>query len=421
MLVVYIILFVLSVIFSAFFSSAETSLLSLNKIKLNVRAKKREKKALVLAEILKEPEEFFSTILIGNNFVNIAAASVSTVIFSHVITANEELSLLFSTLATTVIILLFSEVIPKSYAFRYNERLANLYAYPIRFFKWLLTPLVKPTTWISNSLFSRSNDPEMEKEELTIEEIKHFLSSQETLVRYHPGSIRMVNEIIDIAQKDIKSIMTPRLNLVAMEEKGGIEELKSIILEKEISKVPVYREHPDNIIGILHSRDLLSHLWENDLSEVDIMSLLRPPIFISEYSSLNYVLRQFKRNRFNMAIIIDEYGATIGAITLNDIFSEILGEIEMGMKPMQQLKKNLFRLNGNIPVDEVNHQLHLNLPEKVDYTTMSGLFIYHYGKYPKEKSKLRFEHALLVVKRMGERKIDELLLIKDDHRKTKKR
>jgi CBS domain containing-hemolysin-like protein len=413
MFIFYISIFVLLVFFSGFFSSAETSLLSLNKIKLNLKAKKKDKKAELLTKILEEPEEFFATILIGNNFVNIAAASISTVLFTRLIVDNEELSLLVSTVVTTIIILMFSEIIPKSYAFRHNEKLSRIYAYPIRFFWFSFFPFVKVTTALSRMLFE-SKEPHVEEKGLTIEEIKHFLSSQKTLVRYHPESLRMVNEIIDIAEKDIKSIMTPRLDMIAIEENADMEALRALILARDASKIPVYRENLDNITGIIHAADIMMHLFDKDFRELKIKSLQRPPIFISEYSSLNYALQQFKKHSQKIAVIIDEYGATIGLLTLNDIFSEILGEIRIERNPIRKIRKNVFNIQGNMSVDEVNEQLNLNLPEKVDYTTMSGLFIYHFGKFPAEKSKVRLEDGLLVVKRMGKRKIEELLLIKDD-------
>lgn len=413
MFVFYIIMFVLLVLFSGFFSSAETALLSLNKIKLNLKAKKKDKKALLLTRILQEPEEFFSTILIGNNFVNIAAASISTVLFTRLITENEELSLLVSTVVTTIIILLFSEIAPKSYAFHHNEKLSNLYAYPLRIFTFLFLPFVKFTTAFSRTLF-RKREPHVEEKGLTIEEIKHFLSSQKTLVRYHPESLRMVNEIIDIAEKDIKSIMTPRLEMIAIEENQGMEGLRELMLGKEVSKIPVYRENLDNITGIIHASDLMAHLFDKDFRELKMKSLQRQPIFISEYSSLSYALKRFKKDGQKIAVIVDEYGTTIGLLTLNDIFSEILGEIRIDRSPIQRLRKNTYKIKGNMPVDEVNDELQLDLPVKVDYTTISGLFIYHFGKFPKIKNRLRLEDGVLVVNRMGERKIEELLFIKDD-------
>jgi CBS domain containing-hemolysin-like protein len=417
MLLLYALIFILLVFFSAFFSSAETALLSLNKIKLHLSAKKKNKKARMLEKILEKPESFFSTILIGNNFVNIGAASISTVLFTRFLVSNEQLILLTSTLVTTIIILLFAEIIPKSYAFRHNEKMSYLYVYPLKFFAYLFYPMAKVTTFISNLFFKKDNAPPGEKE-LTLEEIKHFLTSQSKLFRYNPEALRMVKEIIDIAEKDIKSIMNPRLNIIALEENAGIDELKKIILGKQITKIPIYADNLDNITGIIHTDDVLYTLLEMpaaiDINRLDLKKLTRPPIFISEYSSLNYAWKQFKKHKQNMAVIIDEYGSTIGILTLNDIFKEILGELEIQQPSIRKTGKNTYLVNGNTSVDEVNEQLHLHLPDKPDYTTMSGLFIYHFGKFPKEENKIKIEDTLLVVKRMGKRKIEEIRLVCED-------
>ena len=417
MSLLYIGILVLLIFFSAFFSSAETSVLSLNKIKLHLKAKKKNKKAILLSGILEKPEEFFSTILIGNNFVNIGAASISTVLFARLLPFNEQLTLLTSTLVTTIVILLFAEILPKSYAFRYSEKISYIYAYPIKFFTYLFYPFVKVASFISN-LFFRQEEPQPGEKELTLEEIKHFLTSQSKLFRYNPESLRMVKEIIDIAEKDVKAIMTPRLNITALDEKAGLADLKKIILGKKITKIPVYQDNLDNITGILHTDDILSVMASSPgdmaISQVDLKAITRPPIFVSEYSSLNFVLRKFKKHDLNLAVIIDEYGSTIGIVTLSDIFREILGEIKLQESPLRKISKNHYLLNGNITVEEVNEQLHVHLPEKPDYNTMSGFFIYHFGKFPKEECKIKIKDTHLAVKRMGKRKIEELSLIVEE-------
>ncbi|UCH92787.1 MAG: HlyC/CorC family transporter [Candidatus Aminicenantes bacterium] len=410
MVVLYIIIFILLVVFSAFFSSAETSLLSLDKIKLNLKAQKKKKKAVLLKQILKEPEEFFSTILIGNNFVNIAAASISTVLFTRLITAQEEWSLLISTVATTIIILLFAEIIPKSFAFHYSEKLSYFYAYPIRFFNYFFYPFVKATSFISNLLFKKGAVP-VEKKDFTIEEIKHFLSSEIKLFRHHPEALRMVNEILDTAEKDVKSIMTPRMNIVALEETASMDELMKIIVEKNLSKIPIFRKNLDHITGIVHAGKLIPALVTRELKKLSLQALAVKPIFISEYSSLIYVLKEFKKQVLNMAVVLDEYGSTIGILTLNDIFREILGEIEIGYRPIRQISENQFLVKGSLPVEEVNAKLNIQLPERKDYTTISGMFIYHFGKFPHEGSSITAADIQLTVKRMGKRKIDEILLM----------
>ncbi len=411
MFLLYIIVFIVLIVFSAFFSSAETSLLSLNKIKLSLKANKKKKKAVMLKEILEDPEEFFSTILIGNNFVNIAAASISTILFTRLISGNEELTLLISTVATTVIVLLFAEIIPKSYAFRYSEKLSYLYAYPIRFFTYLFYPIVKLTSFFSALIF-RKEQESIEQKHLTVEEIKHFLSSEVELFRYKPDSLRMLNEIIDIAEKDAKSIMVPRLNIIALEETASLDELMKIILEKKISKIPLYRENLDNITGIIHTDNLVPALITGEFKESNLARFAVKPIFISEYSSLNYALKEFRKYDLNMAVILDEYGSTIGILTLSDIFKETLGEIQIARGSIRRTAENRFIVKGSLPVEEANSKLDVQLPEKKDYTTISGMFIYHFGKLPRQDSKIEIDGVRLTVKKMGKRKIDEIVLVK---------
>jgi putative hemolysin len=415
MVLLYIIIFIVLVLFSAFFSSAETSLLSLDKIKLNLKAEKKNKKAILLSKILEYPEQFFSTILIGNNFVNIAAASISTVVFAHLISAGEQVTMLVSTVVTTTVILFFAEIVPKSYAFRYNEKMSFLYAYPIKFFAFLFYPFVRVTTFFSNLLFKKAPD-ETDEGEYTLEEVKHYLATQINLFKYDQESLRMVTEIIDIAEKDIKSIMTPRLGIVAIPENAHIEEVKNIILGKKIFKIPVYRESLDHITGIVHPNDLLATLLitGRSFNELEIKKIQRAPIFVSEYSSLKYVLKQFKKHKLNIAVILDEYGSTIGIVTLSDILREIMGDIKLGHPPIRKIGKNTYQIKGNVPVEDVNDQLRINLPEKIDFTTISGLFIYYFGKFPKENSKIKINEYRLMVKRMGKRKIDEIQLINEE-------
>lgn len=413
MLLLYIAIFFILILISAFFSSVETSILALNKIKLNLKVKKNNKKAVKLMKILNKPDEFFSTVLIGNNFVNIAAASISTVVFTRLTVGNELLDLLISMFFTSIFVLLLAEVIPKSYAYRYSERIAFSFVGGIEFFSKLLYPMVKVAASVSRAI-SRGKATDAEGKEISVEELKHFLSSEIEHFKFHPESLQMVHEIIDIAEKDIKTILTPRLNVIALNEKDGLNGLKNIIIEKKISNIPVYRCSLDNIIGIIHNEDILSTLIVKSFNDLDIDKIIRPPLFISEYSSLHYVLKLFKKHNIDIAIVVDEYGSTIGILTYNDILREILGEVRLGQLPIKKVGKNTYLVKGNTPVEEVNDQLHIALPSKVDYTTISGFFIYHFGKYPKERSKLKIKGCRLSVKRMGKRKIEEILVIVEE-------
>ena len=410
---IYISFFVVLILFSAFFSSAETSLLSLDKIKLAHKVKKKNKKAVLLIKILKSPDEFFSTILIGNNLANIAAASLVTILFSRFLRVNENLILLLSTVCTTVIILFFAEIIPKTYAFRFSEKLSYLYAYPIKFFKFLFFPLVKIISFFSNFFF-RKRMLKLDQKEFSPEEIKHFLESEIQFFKYSPETLRIVHEIIDIAQKDIKNVMTPRPKIIALEEDSDINHLKEIILKKRITKIPLYKDNLNNITGVIYTDKLLFELINCDFQDLKLVRISEKPVFISEYSSLNYVLKEFKRNRTNFAVILDEYGSTIGIITLNDIFREIFGEIEIKRTPIKRIDSNTFIIEGYLAVEDLNAQLYLDLPEKKDYTTLSGLFVFHFGRFPRADATITIKNIQMKVKKMGERKIEKIWLKKNE-------
>ncbi len=410
---IYISFFVVLILFSAFFSSAETSLLSLDKIKLAHKVKKKNKKAVMLIKILKSPDEFFSTILIGNNLVNIAAASLVTILFSKFLRVNENLILLLSTACTTVIILFFAEIIPKTYAFRFSEKLSYLYAYPIKFFKFLFFPLVKIISFFSNFFF-RKKMLKLDQKEFSTEEIKHFLESEIQFFKYSPETLKIVHEIIDIAQKDIKNVMTPRPKIIALEVDSDLNQLKEIILKKRITKIPLYKDNLNNITGVIYTNKLLFELIDCDFQDLKMDRISEKPVFISEYSSLNYVLKEFKRNRTNFAVILDEYGSTIGIITLNDIFREIFGEIEIKRTPIKRIDSNTFIIEGYLAVEDLNAQLYLDLPEKKDYTTLSGLFVFHFGRFPRADATITIKNIQMKVKKMGERKIEKIWLKKNE-------
>jgi putative hemolysin len=411
-----LLLFSLLVLFSAFFSSAETALLSVSRIKLTHRAKKKDKKAMLLARILEKPEEFLSTVLIGNNLVNVAAATIATYLFTQHFKGSHSAQLFGATIFTTLVLLIFGEVTPKSYGYRHAEKLSYLYIFPVKFFKVLFFPLVKGLALLVNFFFKKYKDKSWSKKELSLEEIKHFLANETQLFKYNPETLNMLTEIIDISQKDIKAIMTPRPGIVALKENSSSRDLKKIIMEKNFSKIPIYKGKLDSITGIIDSHTLLPAMLSEDFNNLELKKIAAKPIFVSEYSSLNYILKEFKKHKLNLAVVLDEYGSTIGIITLSDILSGILGDIDIGSKNIKKLNRNVYQFKGSTPVAEINARLEIDLPEKKDYTTISGLFIYHYGKMPQENARVKIKQNLLVAKKMGKRKIEEILLIiHEDH------
>ncbi len=414
---VYLAIFIILVVLSGFFSSAETSFLSIDKIKLSHSAKKDNKKAKLIKRILNSPEEFFSTILIGNNLVNIAAASISTVVISQMFKLKEEMILLISTVFTTTIILIFSEILPKSYAFKHSEKLSNIYAYPIRFLNYLFYPIVKFTSFLTSLVLRKTGNER--RNELGIDEIKHFLSSEIPYFRLNRENLRMINEIIDLADKDIKSIMTPRPNIIAIEESSTIKDYINLALEKSVTKIPLYKDNLDNITGIVHTKDILQIIFEKDFENRNLKNIAEKPLFVSEFAQIPKILKDFKKRKTKIAIVIDEYGTTIGLLTLNDIFKEIFGEIEFSDPMIKKEKTNTYIVRGGVSVEDLNEEINLNLPEKKDYSTLSGLFIYHYGKFPQKNSSIKIGNIKMIVLKMGKLKIDKIRIEIDEDNNSK--
>jgi len=411
-------LFAILLLCSAFFSSAETSFLTINRSKLAHRAKKKNKKAQLLNGILEKPEEFFSTILVGNNLVNVSLATLATYLITQLFPGQQNLILIAESLVTTLLILILGEITPKSYAYRHAEQLADLYAYPINFINRLFYPLVKILSLLSNLLLHRRRGHIPISKQLSIEEIKHFLSQETQLFQSDPETLKMINEILDVARKDIRAIMTPRPGIIALPDDARVSELTARIGQKYFSKVPIYKGNLDHISGIIHSHSLFQALAQPNPQNLSLRDIAAKPIFISEYSSLNFILREFKKHQLNIAVVVDEYGTTLGIITLSDILREMLGDIGSSGRSIKKVKNNVSLIKGSTPVEEINSQLELELPEKKDYSTLSGLFIFHYGKFPGEGTRLHIGPVLLIVKKMGKRKIDELLLVthEDHHR-----
>lgn len=413
-----LLLFILLIAASAFFSSAETAMLTISRAQLAHRARKKHKPAMLLARLLEKPEEFISTVLVGNNLVNVAAASVSAYLLTHFFRGNEGALLIISSLLTTLILLVLGEITPKFYAFRHAERLSFLYARPIRFFTFIFYPLVKALALLPKLFFRRQGVKAWGRKELSLEEIKQFLSMEAQLFQHHPETLKMLTEIIDISQKDIKAIMTPRIAISAIKEGAGIKDLKPLILGKGFSKIPIYRGNLDNIIGVIDSQLLLAAVFSEGIERLDLKKVAAKPIFASEYSSLNTILNEFKKQRLNLAVVLDEYGSTIGIITLGDILRGILGDFEVHGRGIRRLGNSVFLVRGSLPVEEINGKLDLDLPERKEYTTLSGLFIYEYGRLPLENARVQVKNSLLVAKKMGRRKIEEIVIIGHEAHRT---
>jgi putative hemolysin len=411
MLLPALILFFLFILLSAFFSSSETSFIAVNPYKLDYLEKKGSRRARHVKSMLERVDNLLATILIGNTFVNVAAASIATFIFVSLI-PNKNHAVLVATLMTTFLILIFAEITPKTYAAYNPIKLSFLFVQPIRFFILIFYPFVKIFTFISRLIFPSSQKKEKGlSRSLSTEEIKVML----TMGIKGMSSFRknMISGVLDIGSRPIREIMVPRPQVKAIEIKSSIQQILDTILSAGFSRFPVYKGRLDNIEGLIHVKDVIPYLVDN--KELNINKIIRKPFFVPEPASLENVLLQMQETANHLVFVVDEFGNMEGIVTLEDIIEEIVGEIQDEYDPREewfsQIEENVYVVKGRASIKDVNQRLLFELPEKREYATLAGFFLYEFGKIPQEGEVLSYEGYRFVVEKMSKRHINLLRII----------
>ena len=406
-----LILFFLFLLLSAFFSSSETSFITVSPYKLDYLEKKGSKRAKLVKRMLEGVDNLLATILIGNTLVNVAAASVATFIFVSFI-PNKNHAVLLATVVTTFLILVLAEITPKTYATYNPVKLSFLFAQPIRYFIVIFYPFVRAFTFISRLIFPSSQKKGKGlARSLNTEEIKVLL----TMGTKGMSSLRkkMISGVLDIGSRPIREIMVPRPQVKAIEVTSSIKQILDIILSAGFSRFPVYRGRLDNIEGLIHAKDVIPYLIDN--KEFNMYNLLRKPFFVPESASLEKVLLQMQETANHLVFVVDEFGNMEGIVTLEDIIEEIVGEIQdeydKAEEWLNQIEENVYVVKGRASVKDINQRLSLELPEKREYTTLAGFFLYEFGKIPHEGEVLIYKGYKFVVEKMSKHHINLLRII----------
>jgi magnesium and cobalt exporter, CNNM family len=409
MLLASLLLLLLCLFLSAFFSSSETAFIAASPYALESRERRGSRRAALVRRILARTNDFLATILVGNTLVNVAAAAIATSLFVNLV-PDRSRAVLLATAATTVLLLVFAEINPKTFAAHNPVRTALLFSYPVRALMFLLFPLVKVLSFITHLLVPSSRDQsERPVARLSEEEIRLILLSGA------PGFSalrrRMISGALDINARPVKEILIPRAQVTAIEVEASRDQVLEAIRTAGFSRYPVYRGRFDNIEGTIHSKDIIGYIIDN--KDFNIRALLRKPLFVPELASLEKVLLQMQENAVHMAFVVDEFGAMEGIVTLEDIIEEVVGEIRDEHDGKAEdcvilLDDGAFAVKGSTPVKDVNARLSLGIPEKKDYTTMAGFFLAEFGRLPREKDGLEFGRARLTVERMNKRHISLL-------------
>ena len=407
MILTAVLLFMVFLALSALFSSSETAFIAVNPYTLASMEEKGQKRATHIRKALARVQDLLATILIGNTLANAAAASTATYIFVSLFPENKNQAVVLATVATAALLLFFSELNPKTYAAHHPIRVTSLVIHPIRFFKLIFFPLAKGFSFLSGIIFPKLTSEENPlARKLNEEEIRIFLTSG---IR-GMSSLRkkMIAGILDISTRPVREIMIPRPQVRGIEINTPLKDIASAIRDSGHSRFPVYTGRLDNIEGVIHAKDIISKLCDH--GDFDIRSVLRKPFFIPELAPLEKALLQMQEKAVHMALVVDEFGTIEGIVTLEDIIEEITGDIhdEYDIRPedwLTTLGDSACIIKGSASIKNVNERLSLKIPEKADYTTLAGFFLYEFGRLPKEGDTLIFRNDRYTVEKMNKRHI----------------
>ncbi|MBO5927850.1 MAG: HlyC/CorC family transporter [Clostridia bacterium] len=371
------------VLMSGFFSSTETAYSCSSRIKLRAMAtagNKRAEKVLNLAE--DNFDGLISSVLIGNNIVNITAATIATIFFVKIFENSTVDASVIATIVTTVAVLIFGEITPKFIAKVKPEKVAMLYYPLVIFFYYLFFPLNKIFSgwkWLISKLFRVKNE-----EVVTEEEIMTVVEEAEEDGTINKEETKLIRSVIEFDDVEVGDILVPRVNMVAIEQSTPMEKIVKIFEREGFSRIPVYSQSIDTIIGTIHQKDFYScYLAGNK----NIDSIIQPAFFTTEHIKISNLLKQLQSKKVHIAVVLDEYGGTLGIVTLEDILEELVGEIydehDEEISYIKKLKDNLYLIDGKAPVEDVFECLDKDFNEE-DFgaSTISGWVIEYLGEMP---------------------------------------
>ena len=407
MLIEIIAIFLLLLI-SAFFSSSETAITRVSDAKIRQKAEEGNKKAINTKNLLKDREKVIGALLLGNNAVNILASALTTSLF---IAPFGDLGIFYATILMTILIFIFSEVLPKTYAIRKSEKL-TLFTVPyISFLTKVLAPINIIVQILVSSILNLTGREKNKNDGRQNIRGAIILADDEGSVRKRDR--KMLEGILDLSELDVDEIMTHRKNI----ESFDISEESKKIFEKSIksnfSRIPIWEDNPDNIIGILHIKDLIRAA--NISKTLDVKAILQKPLFIPETTSLSKQLNEFRKSSTQIALVIDEYGVLQGLITMEDILEEIVGEIfdefdQPSSKP-NILEDGKVLVDGNMTVRDINRLMDWKIPDD-EASTLSGLVIEIAQKLPKEREIIKIKDYKFKVVNRQKTRISKLLVEK---------
>lgn len=406
--VLQIVLLVFLLAGSAFFSASETALMSLSKIRIRYMEDEGVKGAKLVASLIEKSSDLLSSILVGNNIVNIAATSVSTALFMSIFGSQ---GVAIATAVMTVLVLIFGEITPKTIAANSPEKVALLVSKPIN----LIMKIVKPLVWVFNLLTGvifklMGIDNDGVKPFITEEELKTMVN-----VSHEEGVLEMeereiINNVFQFGDMQAKEAMVQRLDMVAVNIEDSYDEIIEMFKSEKLSRLPVYEESIDDIVGILNVKDII-FLSDEEIENFDIKDYIREAFFTYEFKKITQLLEEMKKEKSQMAIVVDEYGGTAGLLTIEDLVEVIVGDIDDEYDEEEEeivkVSENEYLVEGSTKIIDVNETLGINL-ESEEFDSIGGFIIGYLKHIPEENELIEVENVKFNIESIDKNRINKI-------------
>lgn len=410
--IIQLVVIIILLFLSAFFSSSETALTTVSRLKLRTLADEGSKRAKKVLSVTENSGKLLSTILIGNNIVNISASALTTTFCTDFFGSK------FIGAATgllTLLVLIFGEITPKTLATRYSVQLSMVFVYPISFLMLVFTPAIWLLNIITGIIFKILRvDPDDSGNIITESELRTIVNVSHEEGVIEPEEKFMISNVVDFGDALSKDIMIPRTDIVCADVLSTYDELVKLFMSETYSRIPIYEESRDNIIGILYLKDLFFYSETNDMEYFDLRSILRKPVFVYEYQKTSQIFADMKTASSSMVIVLDEYGVTSGIITMEDLVEEIVGDIRDEYDDdekdfIKKLSENEYDIDASIKLDDLNDSLNTSLSSD-DYDSLAGFVIELLDKLPDEGEEADYRNIHFKVTRVNKNRIERIKL-----------
>tara|TARA_Y100000590_G_scaffold132214_3_gene151052 strand:+ start:150 stop:1424 length:1275 start_codon:yes stop_codon:yes gene_type:complete len=403
---------IISLIFSAFFSSSEAAFLSIQKTKLShIPDSKSDDKVPLSTILLQQRGRLLATVLLGNNLANVAFVALVTTQVITWLPDYPSQAAVISTVLSTALLLVFGEVLPKTFAVRHSEKLVVVFAKPIRFFELLFYPFVRILQLLADNQILGNKT--VEKETLVTEaEIRNLIDIGEAEGSVDPDEAELLESVFRFGDKHVREVMTPRADIIFVERGVSLETFLSLYEKDMHSRYPVYKGNTDNVVGLLSLKDMIKAFSAKTVSLDDsVTDVIRDGYFVPETKRIAELFEELRNSGHQMAIVVDEFGGVSGLVTMKQLLEEIVGPVgEEGVGPEDEysdLGENTFQIDGNMGLEELEDELDIHFPDG-DYETIAGFVLYYLGHLPLQGEQFQYEGIKIEIISMDGMKIDKL-------------